>query len=278
MERRIQKAEAGTPDDQMPDLDRPAGVPAAYADHARLMFDLQVLAMQADVTRVMTFQLARETSNRTYPEIGVSDPHHPLTHHGNDADKIAKMAKIDAFHVSLFAYYLDKLKATPDGDGTLLDHSLVLYGSAWASQHPLNVNRVMGAGGAAGGQGWTAYPTQNRNAGDPPTLLERVGVRMTRSQTEGKVETSVLVMQSRRRSQRLLAGQVRLFARAGATRRRFDRSRTRAISARGTSRPQPTDDDPTGDLPNDLDLSATVRPAQWRRRAFGAPRSPRVHE
>ena len=93
------------------------------------MFDLQVLALQGDVTRVITFQLARETSNRTYPEIGVPDPHHPLTHHGNDPEKIARMAKINAFHVSLFAYFLEKLKATPEGDGTLLDHSLYLYGS-----------------------------------------------------------------------------------------------------------------------------------------------------
>ena len=100
-------------------------MPAAYADHARLMFDLQVLALQGDVTRVITFQLARETSNRTYPEIGVPDPHHPLTHHGNDPAKIAKMAKINQFHVSLFAEFLAKLQATPEGDGTLLDHSLL---------------------------------------------------------------------------------------------------------------------------------------------------------
>ncbi|MEP6917569.1 MAG: DUF1552 domain-containing protein, partial [Acidobacteriota bacterium] len=129
VERRIQKAEAGTADQGAPDLDRPVGVPAAYADHARLMFDLQVLALQGDVTRVITFQLARETSNRTYTEIGVSDPHHPLTHHGNDPEKIARMAKINAFHVSLFAYFLEKLKATPEGNGSLLDHSLYLYGS-----------------------------------------------------------------------------------------------------------------------------------------------------
>ena len=103
VERRIQKAEARRADAPLPDLDRPVGVPAAYADHARLMFDLQVLALQGDVTRVITFQLARETSNRTYPEIGVPDPHHPLTHHGNDPEKIARMAKINAFHVSLFA-------------------------------------------------------------------------------------------------------------------------------------------------------------------------------
>src|SRR6188472_4069669 len=112
----------------MPDLDRPVGVPASYADHARLMFDLQVLALQGDVTRVITFQLARETSNRSYTEIGVSEPHHPLTHHGNDPEKIARMAKINQFHVSLFAYLVEKLKATPEGDGSLLDHTLYLYG------------------------------------------------------------------------------------------------------------------------------------------------------
>ena len=124
VERRIQKAEGAAADSQLPDLDRPVGVPASYADHARLMFDLQVLALQADVTRVITFQLARETSTRTYPEIGVSDPHHPLTHHNNDPEKMARVAKINAFHVSLFAYFLEKLKATPDGNGSLLDHSV----------------------------------------------------------------------------------------------------------------------------------------------------------
>src|SRR3989449_7689202 len=114
VERRIQKAEADTADNPLPDLDRPVGVPAAYADHARLMFDLQVLALRGDVTRVITFQLARETSNRTYPEIGVPDPHHPLSHHGNDPEKIARMAKINQFHVSLFAEFLGKLKSTPE--------------------------------------------------------------------------------------------------------------------------------------------------------------------
>src|SRR5688500_5366969 len=129
VERRIQKAEAATSDNPLPDLDRPVGVPAAYADHARLMFDLQVLALQGDVTRVITFQLAREASTRTYPEVGVSDAHHPLTHNGGDPEKLAKVAKINAFHVSLFAYFLEKLKATPDGQGSLLDHSVYLYGS-----------------------------------------------------------------------------------------------------------------------------------------------------
>jgi Protein of unknown function (DUF1552) len=194
VERRIQKAEAGTPDEQMPDLDRPTGVPAAYADHARLMFDLQVLAMQADVTRVMTFQLARETSNRTYPEIGVSDPHHPLTHHGNDAEKIAKMAKINAFHVSLFAYYLEKLKATKDGDGTLLDNSLVLYGSGMGNPNihdHVNLPIVV-AGGAAGkvkGGRHIRYAEPTPLANLHLTLLERVGVRMDAfADSQGKVD------------------------------------------------------------------------------------------
>jgi hypothetical protein len=194
VERRIQKAEASTPDDQMPDLDRPVGVPAAYADHARLMFDLQVLAMQADVTRVMTFQLARETSNRTYPEIGVPDPHHPLTHHGNDAEKIAKMAKINEFHVSLFAYYLEKLKATKDGDGTLLDHSLVLYGSGMGNPNihdHVNLPIVV-AGGAAGkvkGGRHLRYAEPTPLANLHLTLLERVGVRMDAfADSKGKVD------------------------------------------------------------------------------------------
>jgi len=194
VERRIQKAEAASIDDQLPDLDRPTGVPAAYADHAKMMFDLQALAMQADVTRVITFQLARETSNRTYPEIGVPDPHHPLTHHGNDPDKIARMAKINAFHVSLFAYYLEKLKSTPDGDGTLLDHSLVLYGSGMGNPNIHDhVNLpVIVAGGAAGrvkGGHHVKYAEPTPLANLHLTLLERAGVRMDAfADSQGKVD------------------------------------------------------------------------------------------
>src|SRR5438067_6163395 len=152
VERRIQKAEADAANSPLPDLDRPVGVPAAYADHARLMFDVQVLAMQGDVTRVITFQLARETSTRTYPEIGVADPHHPLTHHGNDPAKIARMAKINAFHVSLFADFVAKLKATKEGNGTLLDSSLVLYGSGMGNPnlHDHTNLPIMVAGGGGG--------------------------------------------------------------------------------------------------------------------------------
>jgi len=194
VERRIQKAEAGTADQPLPDLDRPVGVPAAYADHARLMFDLQVLAMQGDVTRVITFQLARETSNRTYAEIGVPDPHHPLTHHGNDPDKIARMAKINAFHVSLFAYFLEKLKSTPEGDGSLLDHGLFLYGSGMGNPNIHDhVNLpILVAGGAAGrvkGARHIRYAEPTPLANLHVTLLERAGVRVDAfADSTGKVE------------------------------------------------------------------------------------------
>ena len=193
VERRIQKAEAET-SDQSPDLDRPVGVPAAYADHARLMFDLQVLALQGDVTRVITFQLARETSTRTYTEIGVPDPHHPLTHHGNDPEKIARMAKINAFHVSLFAYFLERLKATPEGDGCLLDHAVYLYGSGMGNPNVHDhVNLpILVAGGGAGsfkGARHIKYVEPTPLANLHLTLLEKVGVRLDAfADSKGKVD------------------------------------------------------------------------------------------
>ena len=183
VERRIQRAERNTVDRPLPDLDRPVGVPAAYADHARLMFELQALALQADVTRVITFQLARETSNRTYAEIGVPDPHHPLTHHGNDPDKIAKVAKINRFHVSLFAGFLERLKATPEGDGSLLDHCLYLYGSGMGNPnvHDHTNLPIVVAGGAAGnmrGGRHIAYERPTPLANLHLTLLNKVGIPM----------------------------------------------------------------------------------------------------
>ena len=194
VERRIQQAEAATQDSPLPDLDRPAGVPPAYADHAKLMFDLQVLALQGDITRVITFQLARETSNRTYPEIGVADPHHPLTHHGGDPEKIARMAKINAFHVSLFAYFVEKLKATPEGTGSLLDHSLYLYGSGMGNPNVhdhVNLPIIVAGGGGTGLKGGRhiryAEPTPLANL--HLTLLERAGVRMDAfADSQGKVD------------------------------------------------------------------------------------------
>ncbi|MCS7023322.1 MAG: DUF1552 domain-containing protein [Bryobacteraceae bacterium] len=183
VERRIQKAEAATQEAQLPDLDRPVGVPAAYADHARLMFDLQVLALQGDVTRVISFQLARETSNRAYPEIGVPEAHHPLTHHGGDPEKMAKVAKINAFHVSLFAWFLEKLKATPDGDGNLLDHCVYLYGSGMGNPdlHDHVNLPILVAGGLAGrrpGGRHIRYETPAPLANLHLTLLDRAGVKL----------------------------------------------------------------------------------------------------
>src|SRR5213075_2735658 len=194
VERRIQKAEADAAGNPLPDLDRPVGVPAAYADHARLMFDLQVLALQGDVTRVITFQLARETSNRTYPEIGVSDPHHPLSHHGNDPEKIARMAKINQFHVSLFAGFLQKLKATPEGNGTLLEHSLYLYGSGMGNPNVhdhINLPIIVAGGATTGIKGGRhlkyAKPTPLANL--HLTLLDKVGVHLDSfADSKGKVD------------------------------------------------------------------------------------------
>ena len=194
VERRIQKAEADASDNPLPDLDRPLGVPASYAEHARLMFDLQILALQGDVTRVITFQLARETSNRTYPEIGVSDPHHPLTHHGNDPEKIAKVAKINQFHVSLFAEFIAKMKAIPEGNGSLLDHSLYLYGSGMGNPnvHDHKNLPIIVAGGAAGrmkGGRHIRYAEPTPLANLHLTLLDKVGVRLDSfADSHGKVD------------------------------------------------------------------------------------------
>jgi hypothetical protein len=183
IERRIQKAEGETAKNVMPDLTRPIGVPSEYADHARLMFDLQVLAMQADITRVITFQLAREASTRTYPEVGVPEAHHPTSHHGNDPEKLAKLAKINAYHVSLFAYYLEKLKNTKDGDGSLLDHSMILLGSGMGNpdvHNHVNLPIVVAGGGAGKMKGGRhiKYPEATPLANLHLTLLNRAGMQL----------------------------------------------------------------------------------------------------
>jgi Protein of unknown function (DUF1552) len=183
VERRIQHAEAVAKDNLSRDVDRPLGVPAAYAEHARLMFDLQLLALQGNITRVITFQLARETSNRTYPEIGVNDPHHPLTHHNNDPEKIAKVARINQFHVSLFAEFLKKLHGTPEGNGSLLDHVLYLYGSGMGNPNVhdhVNLPIIVAGGASANMRGGRHIrfkePTPLANL--HLTLLDKVGVRL----------------------------------------------------------------------------------------------------
>jgi hypothetical protein len=158
------------------------------------MFDLQILAMQGDVTRVMTFQLARETSNRTYPEIGVPDPHHPLSHHGNDPAKIERMSKINTFHVSLFAEFLKKLATLQEGDGTLLDHSLYLYGSGIGNPnvHDHTNLPVIVAGGASAGLKGNRHIRFTRTtplANLHLTLLDKVGVHLDKfADSDGKVD------------------------------------------------------------------------------------------
>lgn len=185
VEREIQRAEQSVKDNKTPDLDRPVGVPAAFADHAKLMFDLQILAFQADITRVITFQLTREQSNRTYPEIGVPDPHHPTSHHGNDPYKVAQIAKINTYHVSLFSEFLQRMKATPDGDGSLLDHSIYLYGSGMGnpSLHDHENLPILVAGGAAtglkGGR-HIRYEKGTNLSNLHLTLLDRVGIHLDR--------------------------------------------------------------------------------------------------
>ena len=183
VERRIEKAERQTAESPLPDVDRPVGVPASYGQHAKLMWDLQTLAFQGDITRVITFQLAREASTRTYPESGVADPHHPVSHHQNDPEKLAKLAKINAYHVSLFAYFLEKLRSTRDGEGTLLDHGLYLFGSGMgnpdAHDHA-NLPIVVagrGAGTIKGGK-HIRYKEPTPLANVHLTLLQHAGVQL----------------------------------------------------------------------------------------------------
>ena len=180
VERRVQKMEARV--DQHIDLpSMPVGVPDLYDDHVKLMYDLLALAFQADVTRVSTFMLAREASTRTYNHIGVPDPHHAISHHGNAPDKIEKHAKINTYHVSLFGHFLDRLRSTPDGDGTLLDHSLIMYGGC-ISNGNLHTHGPLPTLLAGGACGQLAGGRHIRTAADTPmanmlvSILEKVGV------------------------------------------------------------------------------------------------------
>ena len=128
VERRIQTAERQSTR-ELPVVEQPMGIPDSFEAHARLMYDLLALAYQCDLTRVATFMIGKEVSGRAYPEIGVPDGHHACSHHQNDPVKLEKLAKINRYHMEQFAYFLDRLAATPDGDGSLLDHSMFVYGS-----------------------------------------------------------------------------------------------------------------------------------------------------
>lgn len=152
VERRIQKAEEQS-DQELPLVEQPAGIPAEFEEYGKLMFDLLALAFQSNLTRVATFLTARELSNRIYPEIGITEPHHPLSHHMYDPQKLAKQAKLNVFHLRLFSHFLKRLKSIEDGDGTLLDHTMMLYGSGMGdsnAHNPLQVPTIVVAGEGTG--------------------------------------------------------------------------------------------------------------------------------
>ena len=151
VERRLQRSMT-EPAKEIPPFAPPQAIPTSYGEHAKLMFDLQALAYQTDLTRVVTFMFGHEQSARNYPQLGVPEGHHPISHHGYDPVKIAGLAKINTYHATLFAYYLDKLASTPDGDGSLLDHTLLLYGGGISDSHAhvhTNVPLAL-VGGASG--------------------------------------------------------------------------------------------------------------------------------
>jgi len=179
VERRLQRAEEQSTR-EVPEVESPAGIPVSYEEHAKLMFDLQVLAYQTDMTRVITFMFGRELSGATYPHIGVTDSHHPITHHLNEPANVVKVTKINTHHMELFSYYVKKLAETPDGDGSLLDNVTILYGSPISdgnSHSPDNLPIILVGGGAGALRGdrhlrhdGTLLPNMQL------TLLEKLGV------------------------------------------------------------------------------------------------------
>jgi hypothetical protein len=196
VERRIVRAESQS-DRELPVLERPAGAPASYEEHVKLMFDLEVLAYQSDLTRVITLMLAREFSGMTYPQIDVPDAHHPVTHHAGEPEKIAKVAKINAYHVQLLAYLLERLRATPDGDGSLLDHATLIYGAGLAdcnAHATSNVPVVLDGGGAGTLRGgshiaYGSVPLANLHL----TLIDKFGVPWERiGDSTGRVDNNQL--------------------------------------------------------------------------------------
>jgi hypothetical protein len=180
IERRIQRAEEDGGEAKLPTLERPMGIPDRFDEHANLMFDLQCLAFQADITRVFTFMLGRETSSRSFPEIGLPAPHHGMSHHGNRPEAIQTYAKINTYFTEQFASFVRKLQSTPDGDGTLLDHVLLLYGAGLSngnehSHIDLPLLLVGGKGQLKGGR-HLQYPVDTPMSNLLVTMLDRVGV------------------------------------------------------------------------------------------------------
>jgi len=184
VERRIQRAEEQH-DLELPVIEQPEGVPPVFEDHLALMLDLQLLAFQADLTRVISFMLSKEQSARPYPQIGVPEAHHPLSHHGNVPELIAQMSKINRYHAQLFAGYLAKLRATADGDGSLLDHMTILYGSGISNsnQHSGDNLPILLVGGGAGrlrGGRHLTYADKPTMANLLVTLMDKLDVPVER--------------------------------------------------------------------------------------------------
>jgi hypothetical protein len=197
VERRIQNAEKDN--QQVPLVEHPAGIPANWEDHVKLMFDLMVLAYQSDLTRVITLMVGHEQSGMTYPQIGVPDAHHPISHHQREPEKVAKTAKINAYHVNMFAYLLDKMRGTPDGDGTLLDHMTMIYGAGIAdsnSHAPVNIPFLLAGGGAGNLKGGRhtnlkGVPLANLHL----TLIDQFGVQWDRiGDSTGRLDPGLLVL------------------------------------------------------------------------------------
>ena len=193
LERRMTRGEQRSAR-ELPTLDQPAGIPRAFEEHAKLMFDLQVLAYQADLTRVITFMVGHETSQRAYPEIGVADAHHPLSHHGGNREKIERLIKVNTYHAATFAYYLEKLRSTPDGDGSLLDHLTLIYGSGMSdgnvhNHHDLPTLVVGGGSGTIKGGRHVRHPAKTPVTNLFLTLLDKVGVPLeTLGDSTGRLE------------------------------------------------------------------------------------------
>ena len=180
VERRIQKAEEQS-SKELPDVPQPAGIPDGFVDHVRLLYDLQLLAYQSDLTRVITFMYGREQTGRPYPQIGVPEGHHPLTHHQNDPVKMEKCTRIQRHHIELFTEYLVKLRNTPDGDGSLLDHVILLFGSGISNSDrhthgPLPTFVVGGGSGTLKGGRHLIYPEHTPLTNLQLTLLNKLGV------------------------------------------------------------------------------------------------------
>ena len=182
IERRIQRAEKSQGDEGLLLPERPVGVPFDYEEHIGLMYELLALAFQANVTRVASFMVAREISNRTYLQVGVPDGHHAISHHQNRPEKMEKNVRIQTYHTTLFAKFLEKLRATPDGDGTLLDNSVILYGSNMSNSNahdhfPLPNLVVGGAAGRLKGGRHLRYPDHTPMANLLVSLLDKAGVK-----------------------------------------------------------------------------------------------------